>query len=560
MKKFIALIAIIAVLVCLVVYAYVRQGGSSGGRGGAGPERGPMGGPMSVPVEAVPVFNSDISKKIVATGAISARAEVEIYPKQTGQLVELLIDKGDRVNAGQVLAKVESNVFEIQVKQAQADLAGAKATYDKSASLAFVSSETSFKQAKGSFDRLQSALKQTELDLQLQEKQTEAQKKKASAELQIAQARLDGAISGTRTQEIEQAKVRTENAKRNLDRLSALLEKKLVSREQVEAAQLQYDIYSAQLSLLEEGTRPEEMEVLQAQLEAAKTSLESAKNNEALVEIKKASLEAAKAQSDGAQAAFQEASVAKDASTWEKDLAKAEASVQRAEATLKMAQQHLSDCTIKAPMSGIISQRLLDKGDVASLNRPFVTIVDMDVVKITAKIPARDIVEINVGDKATVKPDAYPGETFTGIVANISPVIDRASQTCDIEIEASNPDYKLKPGMFTRVELTTLEHKDVPVIPADAIFKEGEDTFVYIVSDGKALKKEVVTGISDGIRTEILLGVKPDQQLIVAGHSNLRDGMPVTLPGSGRGMGGGPSVEQEMQPRRPGGPERKAGD
>jgi membrane fusion protein (multidrug efflux system) len=173
-------------------------------------------------------------------------------------------------------------------------------------------------------------------------------------------------------------------------------------------------------------------------------------------------------------------------------------------------------------------------------------------VKIEAKIPARDIVDINIGDQAAVKPDAYPGESFTGTVTNISPVIDRSTQTCDIEIEASNPDHKLKPGMFTRVELVTLEHEDVPVIPTDAILKEDEQTFVYIVSDGKALKKEVVTGISDVVRTEILMGLEPDQELIVAGYSNLRDGVPVTLAGGGGEMGGGTGVDQKMQTPGPG--------
>ena len=553
MKKVIAIAVVIIVLVAMVIYANVRQKRPSGG-GGGGSERGQM--PTSVLVETEPVANSDIAKVVAATGAISARAEVEVYPKQTGELVSLLIDKGDRVKAGQILAKIESDIFEIQVKQAEADLAGAKATYEKSLSLAFVSSEADFQQAKGSFERLQSLLKQAELDLQLQGRQVDAQDKKATADLRVAQARLDSAVSGARTQDLEQAKVRTENAKRNMDRLSALVQKKLVSRDQVEAAQLQYDIYNAQLSLLEAGTRPEEMEVLKAQVEAAKSSLESAQSNKVLVDIKRSGLEAAKAQSDSAQASFQEASVAKDASTWEKDLAKVEAAVQRAEAALKMAQQRLSDCTIKAPMSGIISQRFLDKGDAASPNRPFVTIVDMDVVKITAKIPARDIAEINTGAEAVVKPDAYPGEIFTGTVENVSPIIDRATQTCDIEVEAANPDYKLKPGMFTRVELTTLEHKNVPVIPADAIFKEGEDTFVYVVNDGKALKKPVITGISDGIRTEILAGLKSDQVLIVAGHTNLQDGTPVTLSGqgpvtpagSGGQMGGGAGGGQRTQP------------
>jgi RND family efflux transporter MFP subunit len=415
------------------------------------------------------------------------------------------------------------------MNQAQADLAGAKAAYDKNSALAFVNSETNFKQAKSTVDRLQAALKQAELDLQLQTKEADVQIKKATADLRIAQARLEATISGARVQDIEQVKVRKENAKLNLDRLTSLLKDEMVSQDQVEAAQLQYEIYNSQLSLLEEGARSEDIEVLKAQVETAKASLESAQNNKMLIDIKQANLEAAKAQVENAQAAYKQMAVAKDASTWEKDLAQTEASLKRSEAALELAQQNLDDTIIKAPISGVIAQRFLDKGDTASPTSLFVNIIDVDVVKVIAKIPEREIGNIKVGQTAVVKPDAYPGEKFSGTVVNISPIIDRSSQTCDIKIEVSNPNHKLKQGMYTRVELTVLEHKDVPVIPADALLKEGEENFAYIVNGGKALKKKVVTGISDGVKTEILSGLNAGEQLIVAGHYSLKDGMTVTL-------------------------------
>ena len=530
MKKIVATIAIIVLLVAVVIYAYVRQqkpsGSSAFGRG-----------PQSVPVEVASVASSDIAQTIEVTGEISARAEVEVYPKQTGELVELLINKGDKVKAGQPLARIESRLFEIQIKQAQAELLGAQAAYDKKSSLALVDAETDFKQAKGNLDRLQAVLKQVEVDLQLQIKQADVQIKKAAADLRIAQARLDAALSGAREQDIEQAKMRRENAKRNLERLTALLKEEMIPKDQVETAQLQYDIYSAQLSLLAEGTRPEDKEVLKAQLEAAKSSVESAQNNKMLIEAKRASLDAAKAQVDNAQAFFDQATTAKDASTWEKDLAQAASALQHAQAALELVQQHLDDATIKAPINGIIAQRFLDKGGTASPTRPFVTIVDMDVVKVTAKVQERDIGSVKVGQQATIKPNAYPGESFPGTVVNVSPIVNRASRTLDIEIEAPNPDYKLKPGLFTRVELTLAVHKSVPVIPADALLKEGEETFVYVVNGGKAVKKKVVTGISDGIKTEILEGLKTGEQLIVVGYKDLRDGIAVTLVGERKAEG-----------------------
>lgn len=560
MKKVIIIGVIIIMLIGLVVYAYVRPKTTAT----AGQTGGPGRGQMIATVETITVAKSNITKIIAATGAINARAEVEVYPKQTGELVELLVDEGDKVRAGQVLAKIEPRTFEIQVKQAQADLAGATAAYEKTSPLASVNSETNFKQAKSNLDRLSAALKQAELDLILQEKQAEVQIKKAQADLRIAQAKLDLALSGAREQDLEQAKVRVENAKRNLDRINALLGSGMISQDQAESAQLQYDVYKAQLSLLEEGARPEDIEALKAQVEASKASLESAVNNKVLNDIKRSNLEAAKAQLDSAQAAFDQATVAKDASTWEKELAQVEAAVQKAQASLELAQQRLDESIIKAPISGVIAQRFLDRGDNASPTRSFVNIVDIDMVKIIAKIPAKDIGGINVGDKAVITPDAYPGESFMGTVAKISPVIDRASQTCDIEIDAQNKEYKLKPGMFTRVELTAQENKDVIVIPIDALIKEGDEIFVYIMEGDKASKKKVTTGISDGIRTEIIVGLNPGEQLIIAGQQNLKDGMPVSVGGmdqrtggGGTGGKGGPegkgSMEKKMEEDREGG-------
>jgi membrane fusion protein (multidrug efflux system) len=284
-------------------------------------------------------------------------------------------------------------------------------------------------------------------------------------------------------------------------------------------------------------------------VETAKASLESAESNKLLVEVKRFSQNAARAQLESAQAGFDEASAAKDASTWEKDLVQVKASVQKAEATLELAQQRLDESTIKAPIGGIISDRFLDKGDTASPNLPFVTIVDMDVVKIEANVFARDAVELKIGDTAAIRPDAYPDETFSGTITNISPVVDRESQTVVIEIEAVNSEYKLKPGGFAPVEITTRENKAVPVIPVDALVKEGNEIFVYVVDDGKAVMKKVELGINDGVRAEIISGLRTGDKYIMAGKYSLKPGVSVTLAGQERKPGGTPGAPGRTEGR-----------
>jgi len=526
LKKVIVTAIIILLLIGTVIFAYVRK------------KQNPMAQTasmrrqqQSVPVETTPVISSDIAKKIVITGSVNAFAEVDVYPKQSGEIVKLMIDKGDRVKAGQILANIESQSFKLQTEQAKADLENAKAAYDKSSSLAYVDSETNFKQAKSNLDRLQSSLNQAEIDLNLQTKQADLSIKKAGSDLRIAQAKLDVAVNGAREQELEPAKARVENAKKNLERLTALYEAAMVSQDQVEAAQLNYDTYNAQYSLLKEGVRPEDLDSLKAQVESAKTSLQSAQENKLLVNIKQATFESAKAQVDSAQAAFEQANTEKTSEIWKKEIAQADAAVKRAQASLGLAQEHLDESAIKAPISGTISERYMDKGDIASLTKPFVTIVNIDTVKVIAKVPERELENVRLGQKAIIKPDAYPGEEFTGKVTNISPIIDTSSQTCDIEIEVPNQNQRLKPGMFTRVELTVSEDKVTLVIPADSFINEGEDNYVFVADNGKAVKKKVTLGISDGTKTEVISGLNLGEQLIIAGQSSLKDGTPVTLPG-----------------------------
>ncbi|MEK7400183.1 MAG: efflux RND transporter periplasmic adaptor subunit [Candidatus Poribacteria bacterium] len=553
MKKAIVIIVIFALLIGMVVYAYVIKDKQKPKEGMAGGR-----GPMSVPVETMKVADSDIVKKILVTGTINARAEVNIYPKQSGEIVKLLVDKGDRVKAGQILAEIDSVSFQIQERQADADLDNAKATYQKSSPVAFIKSETDFKQAKSNVDRLKSALRQAELDLDLQIKQADLQVKKANSDLKIAQARLDAATKGAREQELEPVKARMDNAKRSLDRMQALLADEMVSKDQVETAQLQYDIYNAQYSLLKEGLRPEDMDVLKEQVEAAKTALESAVENKKLVDIKKTNLDSAKAQVDSAQAAFEQALATKDASIWKKDLDQAESAVKKAEASLDLVKQRVNESIVRASINGVIAQRFMDKGDTATTTKPFFTIVDAEVVKITAKVPERDIVDIKLNQEAIIKPDAYPGQIFKGKVTNISPIIDRETQTCDIEITTSNPDYKLKPGMFARIELTTSEHKNVPLIPIEAMVKEGDETFVYVIGDGKAVKKKIETGITDGVKIQVVSGLNSGDEFIMAGKYSIREGMDVTLAGEGPKFGKGEKGKKTEEPggNKSGGGER----
>ena len=116
---------------------------------------------------------------------------------------------------------------------------------------------------------------------------------------------------------------------------------------------------------------------------------------------------------------------------------------------------NLGNTNITSPVSGFVGKRVLDPGAWVTPNTPFISVVDIAVVRLIANIVEKDIRRITSGLPADVAVDAYPGEKFVGKVAHIAPVLDPATRTGQIEVEIANPSFRLKPGMYARVSVTT---------------------------------------------------------------------------------------------------------
>ncbi|HEA46903.1 MAG TPA: efflux RND transporter periplasmic adaptor subunit [bacterium] len=175
-------------------------------------------------------------------------------------------------------------------------------------------------------------------------------------------------------------------------------------------------------------------------------------------------------------------------------------------------------------LGGIVGRVYVDLGAKVTPQTPVALIVDMDRVKIKIDVVERDLPKIKIGQEAQIKVDAYPEKVFTGKVWKISPVVNIESRTAPIETLISNPKHLLKPGMFARVEITTKESKDTFIIPRDALMKEEDSTFVFIVKDNRALRKEVTTGMSEENLVEIKDNLNAGEEVIVMGKTRVKDG------------------------------------
>ena len=187
------------------------------------------------------------------------------------------------------------------------------------------------------------------------------------------------------------------------------------------------------------------------------------------------------------------------------------------------------EAPVDSPIDGIVGRVYLDRGESVSSNTPVALIVNMDEVLVQIVIIERDLPKVLKGQEAKIKVDAYPGEVFTGKVSKVSPVIDTISRTAPAEINIPNSDHRLKSGMFARVRVVVEEHSQVPVILRDAIIKESENTYCFVIRDNKAGKRKILLGMAEANNVEIVSGLEAGELVVITGHQDLKDGMSVEI-------------------------------
>jgi membrane fusion protein, multidrug efflux system len=215
------------------------------------------------------------------------------------------------------------------------------------------------------------------------------------------------------------------------------------------------------------------------------------------------------------------------------DLARAQAS--QSKARLDELRINLGNMIITSPVNGFVSRRVVDPGAFVSQNAPIVDVVDITNVRLVANIVEKDLKELQTGDSTKVEVDAFPGEEFMGRIARVSPVLDPATRTAPIEIEIPNPGYRLKPGMYARVSITTDTQKDALVVPADAVVDLGGRRGVFTPLNESAVFRALQIGTEAGQIVEILGGLAEGDVVITTGAGALRDGDRIVLPGRGEG-------------------------
>jgi HlyD family secretion protein len=450
-------------------------------------------------VSGVEAGIGDIKVTVSATetGTVKATNEVLVVPRVSGDLVQLGVEEGDFVSAGQVIARLDSTEMDDQVRASESRL-----------------------------ESMRASLRETNISAEAQPHIEEAAISQAEAGLRAAEAGLEIAKRGAREEEIaaaraamDEAKVALDNAKRDLDRQKELLDRGFVSKSVVDSAQAQYDMAEARhksasenLRMLENQVRPEDVKLAEQRVAQAQAQVASARAGAIQSKTLKESVRGLQAQ------------------------------VNQLGAEVKRMKTQLAYLTIRAPISGQVVRLNCKEGEfvvggtsygLQAQQIAMMTIADMRDLWVEATVNEADVAKVRAGQPVEVVSDAFPDKTFHGKLTEISPaaLADRQNvRTFKAEVLLSDAKGHLRPGMSADMEVITKTRKRVLTIPAQALIEEKKKNYVYTVDKGVVKKREVKIGEKSWEKVEILSGLTKGQVVVTTiDTKGLKDGIEVEV-------------------------------
>jgi len=197
------------------------------------------------------------------------------------------------------------------------------------------------------------------------------------------------------------------------------------------------------------------------------------------------------------------------------------------------AELNLDKATIRAPIDGVIAERLLRRGDLVKPQQQLFTLVNLDDLKAYLHVPEKSIRLVKKGAPVRVRSDAYPQDAFDGLVERLSPVADPATGTFRVTVGIDNANHLIRPGMFLSANIVVDVHEQALVVPKKSLEYDTGGTVVYVVEKDRARVREVKLGYTDLMNVEILEGVGPEDRVITVGQHGLKPGSRVSIQENG---------------------------
>jgi RND family efflux transporter MFP subunit len=204
------------------------------------------------------------------------------------------------------------------------------------------------------------------------------------------------------------------------------------------------------------------------------------------------------------------------------------ASLQDRRAAFELSKKKVADATIRAPVSGVISERLVQKGEFIRENTQIATIVQLSPLRLQTAVQEKysNIIRRNL--VVNFKVESFPNEVFEGRVSNISPSVNQQTRTFPVEITVSNPQGRLKPGFFAQGSILTAKDENVLAVPQEALSTLAGVSSVYVIENGVVRQQNVKLGVQEGTLYEILDGLNGTELLAASSLNEISTGKKVT--------------------------------
>jgi membrane fusion protein, multidrug efflux system len=261
---------------------------------------------------------------------------------------------------------------------------------------------------------------------------------------------------------------------------------------------------------------------LQARLDEKTSNLEGAKAQLALAEKTRANNLALVKQNFISQNAFDNS---------QSGYVVAHANVKSLEAQIIAARKALDDAVVRAPMSGIVSERNVQPGEKVPVDGKLFTLMDLGEMELEAAVPASEIPSVKLGQAVAFRVEGFGERQFEGKIDRINPATQAGSRSISVFVKIDNRDQTLKGGMFATGNLTVTRFTAAAALPVAAVHEENGQTAVFQVAGNKLVKQPIKLGRKsddDGL-VEVVQGLKPGDRVVRANLGALRPGQSVRI-------------------------------
>lgn len=501
-------------------------------------------------VTTAPVDVRDIVTTISVVGDISAVSEQRIAPRITGRLLELFVDEGDSVKAGQLIARIDGSDIAQQIARAQAQLTETERRVEQ-ATLAAKPAATNTKEVLA---QQKNAQKVADATLRQAERNAELTVGTARSTVADAQARVDAADASVATAKAAKtsADANLTNAITRQKRVASLNTRGFLSSQELDNASTDVKVREANLAAASSNVdaalsnlRSAQALLLQAQKQLDLADAKSKTD----IEVAKATYDSSLSQVRAADANMIQAKVA------QQNIKALEGTRAAARAALDALIQQQSQLSLIAATDGIISQRLADPGTMLTAGTPVVVIQSSGAIQLDCLVDPDTATKLRIGAMVEVSTSDDDKQTIPGRIDVILPSADAGSRQLRVRVVITNPPTTLRAGGFARVTFETGRVNGAIVVPREAIKRTKQGTVAAVVDpEGNVSVRDVTLGVEDAKGIQILSGLAAGDMVVTMSFAPSKDGSKVNVigpDGAGKGEQGDKGGKEKSGEKAP---------